>query len=172
LGRYEDAVIFAATKHNGQKRKDGTPYIAHPMRVAAYLAEKGCSEDCQIAGLLHDVLEDTDATEEEVALFGENILKAVKLVSKNYSTDHESYLAGILQDEIATMVKDADRIDNLKDAIKSDDLAFQERYLKDTYQYINYFSEELNDMYGKLLKEVQKNIPDAPAPEKHKTKLL
>jgi (p)ppGpp synthase/HD superfamily hydrolase len=57
--RFEDALLFAAQKHAGQKRKSTSiPYIAHLMSVAALVLEAGGDEDLAIAGLLHDVVED------------------------------------------------------------------------------------------------------------------
>ena len=78
----EDAIVFASLKHAGQKRKDGSPYIYHPLHVAEMLKNSGYGINYQIAGILHDVLEDTDATEQEVAVFGDDVLNAVRLVTR------------------------------------------------------------------------------------------
>ena len=81
--RLEAALQFAAGKHAGQKRIGGEPYISHPMAVAELLRESGYDEEHQIAGLFHDLLEDTDATEDEIAAYGNlQILEAVKLLTK------------------------------------------------------------------------------------------
>ncbi len=64
--RYRAALDFATKKHDGQWRKGGAAYITHPVAVAEYLAQDGMDEDTQIAGLFHDLLEDTDATEAEI----------------------------------------------------------------------------------------------------------
>ena len=69
---------FAAQKHSTQRRKDGaaTPYINHPIEVAMHLAEVGKveDEDILIAALLHDTIEDTDTTQEEIAAeFGDPV---------------------------------------------------------------------------------------------------
>ena len=74
-----DAIIFAAKKHQNQKRK-GTnlPYIVHPMEVMQILTENGCNENVIVAGILHDTLEDTDTKPEEIeAEFGKDILELV-----------------------------------------------------------------------------------------------
>ena len=74
-----EAIIFAALKHDGQKRK-GTdvPYITHPMEVMQILTENKCSETVIIAGILHDALEDTKTCPDEILkLFGEDVLKTV-----------------------------------------------------------------------------------------------
>lgn len=80
-----DKVIeFAALAHAGQLRK-GTniPYITHPYTVGMYLKQAGCDDEILAAGLLHDVLEDTAVTYEELkAEFGERIARLVKAVSE------------------------------------------------------------------------------------------
>jgi len=80
-----EAIIFATRKHAGQVRK-GTdiPYITHPMEVMQILTASGCTEDVIIAGVLHDTLEDTKTSPEEILnLFGENVLKLVTAESED-----------------------------------------------------------------------------------------
>lgn len=61
-----DAFEFAKAKHIGQKRRSGGPYIYHPLRVALNLAKDGYSSEMVIAGLLHDTIEDTKTTKDEI----------------------------------------------------------------------------------------------------------
>ena len=76
--RYDNALRFAAEKHKGQFRIGGAEYITHPMAVAEIVRQNGYGIDVQIAALFHDLLEDTDATENEIlALSNENVLEAV-----------------------------------------------------------------------------------------------
>jgi hypothetical protein len=80
----DKALQFAAVKHNGQMRK-GTeiPYITHPVAVALMLQKERQREEVIAAGLLHDTLEDTDATESELAAhFGQEVLDLVKAASE------------------------------------------------------------------------------------------
>ena len=74
------AIEFAALKHRNQIRKGvDVPYIVHPMEVLQILAANGCSLNVQIAGVLHDTVEDTDTTIEEVeAVFGKEIAELVQ----------------------------------------------------------------------------------------------
>lgn len=74
------AIEFAAIKHRDQTRKGSDiPYIVHPMEVLQILAANGCSEVVQTAGVLHDTVEDTDATIEEIkALFGDQVAELVQ----------------------------------------------------------------------------------------------
>jgi len=82
MNRILQAASFAATKHTGQRRKNAAadPYINHPIEVAEHLSSVGgvTDEDMLIAALLHDTVEDTDTTREEIAgLFGENVASLV-----------------------------------------------------------------------------------------------
>lgn len=76
----EVAIEFAAKAHSSQFRK-GTdiPYISHPYGVGMILQQAGCQEEEIIAGILHDTIEDTDITEEDIRIeFGETVLMIVK----------------------------------------------------------------------------------------------
>ena len=81
------AIEFAVIKHINQKRK-GTdiPYIVHPMEVMQILSENGCKEDVVIAGLLHDTVEDTDTSIEEIQIhFGDKVAQFVAFESEDKS---------------------------------------------------------------------------------------
>jgi (p)ppGpp synthase/HD superfamily hydrolase len=73
------AIGFAARKHEGQHRKIGdVPYISHPMGVAMILMQMGCREEVVTAALLHDTIEDTDATIQEIGdIFGPEVADIV-----------------------------------------------------------------------------------------------
>lgn len=77
--RIHKAVMFATKAHIGQTRKgNDIPYIYHPMEVLQILTEMGCDEDVKIAGVLHDTVEDTDTTIEDIkADFGDNVASLV-----------------------------------------------------------------------------------------------
>src|SRR5664279_6661966 len=77
------AIDFATTKHKGQKRNSGEPYITHPLSVASILIDWGMDIDSVISGVLHDTIEDTDAALVEVEnLFGHDIAFLVDGVTK------------------------------------------------------------------------------------------
>ena len=81
--RVRDAYTYAKEHHDGQFRKDGSPYITHPLEVAHLVADLGLDADSIIAALLHDTIEDTDATHEEVAKrFGVTVANLVEGVTK------------------------------------------------------------------------------------------
>lgn len=129
------AIAFAAMKHQDQKRKDGTPYIYHPLKVAELIKDAGYGTAYQVAAILHDVLEDTDATEAEVAAFGEDVLQAVKLVTRPEGMAEERYVAGILQNPIAAVVKNADKIHNMWEVAYVEDREWGMYYVNKVKKY-------------------------------------
>lgn len=77
------AAVFAAKKHGDQRRKSGEPYLIHPIAVAQILMSFNMDADTVCAGLLHDTIEDTGTTEEEIAsLFGKEVGEMVQAVTK------------------------------------------------------------------------------------------
>ena len=81
--RIEKAYYFAKVAHSGQKRQSGEDYFIHPAAVAEILFDLGLDADTIIAALLHDVIEDTEHSAEEIDLeFGHTIYKHHNLVTK------------------------------------------------------------------------------------------
>ena len=86
----ERAIQYAQDKHKDQKRKDGSPYIIHPLAVAEIVAEIGLDMDAILGALLHDCIEDTDASHEEIEkLFGQTVAELAKdtLVTIGWAPD-------------------------------------------------------------------------------------
>jgi len=148
---FNRALEFARDKHEDTDDRKGTglPYITHPEAVAGILRDLGFGTDHQIAGLFHDLLEDTDATEKEILDYGNpEILEAVKLVTKDGS-DTASYIEGISRNKMAAAVKIADRIHNLSDSIEHPDHDWQKRYLEESEKYYMKLAEMEYDANGK-----------------------
>src|ERR1700761_8852712 len=81
--RIRRAFLVGALAHDGQTRKSGEPYITHPVAVAQVLAELGLDAETIIAAILHDTLEDTHLSREELAgAFGETVAELVDGVTK------------------------------------------------------------------------------------------
>ena len=78
----ERAYRFASKAHEHQQRRSGEDFILHPLGVALILAELRSDDATIAAGLLHDVVEDTDATIEEVREFGDDVARLVEGVTK------------------------------------------------------------------------------------------
>lgn len=102
----EKALFIALTAHSGQVDKAGKPYILHPLTVAMMQN----TEEEFIAGLLHDVVEDSDVTLEylEEQGFSKEILEAVRLLTHEEGEDYLEYVKKIRGNKIATRVKIAD----------------------------------------------------------------
>ena len=82
--RIEQAIEVATKAHEGQLRKTGEPYIIHPIAVMKILEEWNMDEDSIIAGVLHDTVEDTDATIEDIEReFGKRVAGLVSYESEN-----------------------------------------------------------------------------------------
>lgn len=160
------AIEFMKQKHGNQKRKQGTPYYTHPLAVSKMLKEKGFSEEYQMAGLFHDLIEDTDATYEEIIeLSNENVAEAVRLVSKAEGYVMEEYIRNIKNNDMARMVKLADRIHNLSESSVAN-RKFQRKYIKETKEWFldlakgTVFEEDLNRELNNLIKAYEESEID------------
>jgi guanosine-3',5'-bis(diphosphate) 3'-pyrophosphohydrolase len=124
-----EATLFAADKHRGQKRKDArkTPYINHPIYVVNLMAGVGGITDIELlqAGMLHDTVEDTDATPEEIETrFGYAVRSLVMEVTDDKSLEKQERKRRQIEkaprlSPRAKIIKLADKIANLTDIIVS-----------------------------------------------------
>ena len=126
LERIRAAYEFARNAHSSQKRKDGSPYIVHPLAAAEIVAEMGLDEDAIMAALLHDVVEDTSATLEDISkLFGPSVAAIVDGVTKlsrvQYTSKEEQQvenlrkmLMAMAKDIRVIIIKMADRLHNMR----------------------------------------------------------
>ena len=108
----ERAIEIAVEAHKGQVDKGGSPYILHPLRVM--MSVHGESE--KIVGVLHDVVEDSDWTFEDLLAdgFSAEVIEALKSVTKNSDNeDYDSFIQRAMQNPIGRKVKIADIRDNL-----------------------------------------------------------
>lgn len=138
------AYALAKEKHEGQFRKSGDPYIQHPIEVAYILANLHAGPSTIVAGLLHDVLEDTDTTKEELIRdFGKDVAEIVDGVTKisklKYMTkekalahNHEKLLLAMAKDIRVVLVKIADRLHNIKTIEYHQDIEKRKRIAQET----------------------------------------
>ena len=122
----ERAVAYANEKHKSQKRKDGSPYIIHPLAVAEIVAEMGLDADAILGALLHDCIEDTDASFDEIAgMFGRTAAELVEGVTKltraNFSSTEQAQMENLRKmfmamskDIRVVLIKIADRLHNMR----------------------------------------------------------
>jgi GTP pyrophosphokinase len=126
IGIIERAYIYSARVHEGQVRLSGEPYLSHPLEVAGILADMKLDPESVTAGILHDVIEDTAATPEEIKdIFGPEVLHIVlgvsKLSSLSFGTSEARQAESIrkmflaMADDIRViLIKLADRLHNMR----------------------------------------------------------
>ena len=149
-------IDFIKVKHGNQTRKHGTPYYLHPVSVSACLAKKGFTRDYLIAALFHDLLEDTNTTYDEILhISSPEIAEAVRLVTKEDGYDMKEYIDRIKQNDIARIVKLADRWHNLLEATQASP-KYQKKYIKETEDWYldlakdTIFEEDINNVLQTL----------------------
>ncbi len=147
VGVLERAFEFADAAHKGQKRKSGEPFIAHPIEVAIILAGLHMDVETIAAALLHDTIEDTDVTRENVVeLFGEDVAALVEGVTKITKIEVETLsdeqaatirkmLVAMNKDIRVIVIKLADRLHNMRTlgSLREDRRIFKSRETLEIY---------------------------------------
>lgn len=158
--RIHDAFVMAEQAHHDQQRKSGEPYITHPVAVASLLIDLGADSETVIAALLHDVIEDTPVTAQQIeSTFGHNVAELVEGVTK---LNKEHVIASptldekietlrkmftLMQKDIRVMViKLIDRLHNMRTA----QFLSEEKRKK--------LAEETRDVYVKIADRLSMNI--------------
>lgn len=114
------AFLFALHVHGEQKRKDGKPYIVHPVEVAVELARNGADEALICAGFLHDTIEDANTTPEQLrTIFGDEVARLVEQDSEDKTKSWEQRKKAALEDlekaeRSHKMLMCADKLANLR----------------------------------------------------------
>ena len=126
LGRVRSAFEYAERAHTGQRRQQGTPYVTHVIAAAQICAELSLDEDCIISALLHDTIEDTPITHEDIArTFGSTVADIVEGVTKLTRVQFTSredeqmenlrkMLMAMAKDIRVILIKLADRLHNMR----------------------------------------------------------
>ena len=172
MNKVEYAIYFATKAHMGQKRKtENIDMIFHPMTVGYMLKDNNMTQDCVIAGLLHDVIEDTKYTKEDVIKeFGINVYKIIEEVSEDKKIKDWKERKRLAIDKIKTasfegkMVECADKIHNLE--------TLYEIYLKQgetVWDSFNSTKDEQKWYYTKMYEAVLEGIDTNDMIERYRT---
>lgn len=177
------AIQFAARKHHGQMRRETEPlpYITHLFSVALLVAEDGADDDVVTAALLHDTIEDTDTTREEiVTAFNERVAKLVASVSEpkeidgkklNWKERKAEYLANLERaSDDAIIIAVADKIDNIESKLEAFEREGEKLFLRwkqPKEEYLWYHGEALRIAQTRLPEHrLTKRLAEAHAREK------
>jgi (p)ppGpp synthase/HD superfamily hydrolase len=111
MGTLERAIELAVEHHKGQVDKAGKPYILHPLRLMMSVD----NDDEKIVAVMHDIVEDTSITIDELKIegFSEQVISAIGCVTKEAGEDYSSFIKRISGNPLATKVKLADLEDNM-----------------------------------------------------------
>ncbi len=169
------AIQFAARKHRKQFRiaDDSLPYVTHLFSVALLVAEDGAEDDVVTAALLHDTLEDTDTTREEIAsTFNERVAVLVESVSEpkelngkklSWREMKESYLRHLKSaSDDAVLIALADKVDNIEsrnEEFAKEGVAFLKRWKQPQEEYLWF--------YGEALRIAQERLPEHSLTERY-----
>ena len=144
----EEAFKYALSLHSGQVRKNGVPYITHPIRVSENVIKYKKSHSLSLlvmCALLHDVLEDTDATYYDlINYFGTDVASIVKELTADTDMKNEigkeKYLSIKMKNmsSWALVIKLCDRLDNINDLNNACDVEFKSRYINETIGILDY----------------------------------
>ena len=166
------ALVFAREKHKGQIRKNNTPveYITHPINVANLVKKYANNavniDDLVSSAYLHDTLEDTNTTYEElICNFGNIISNLVKELTNNDVLKKEMGKTKYLSMKMANMSEDAliiklcDRLDNVS-SLYDTNKAFIDKYLRETISILNYIinSRNLNTIHLNIINDINKEV--------------
>ncbi|HEX8084245.1 MAG TPA: HD domain-containing protein [Solirubrobacteraceae bacterium] len=104
-----EALAFAARRHEGQRRdSDLAPFILHPLEVAVLLRNRGCEDEVVAAGLLHDAIEETEATTEELReRFGARVADLVAALSDDETIEDYAEQKAALRERVEAAGEDA-----------------------------------------------------------------
>jgi (p)ppGpp synthase/HD superfamily hydrolase len=123
------AYLFSESWHAGQKYGEEDYFTKHILKVVEYVQTSGGSPEAIVVAYLHDVVEDTGATIEDVKrFFGEEIAEVVDVLTKREEDGRDDYLKRVLKNPTARFVKMQDAICNLQESYKSGDARRIRRY--------------------------------------------
>lgn len=172
---FEKAVVFAVKAHEGQKRKDGSVYILHPLEDAAIVGTMTNDQEILAAAVLHDTVEDTDVTADEILEnFGERVARLVANETENKRPEQNACdtwkirklesLEVLKNAEIETkMLWLGDKLSNMRSLARAYDLIGEE-----VFQRFNEKNPYEQRWYHAVIIEYLKELADYPAYKEYK----
>ncbi len=166
-----DALVFAADWHNGQRRKDalGSPVINHPIKVAQLLGSCGISDATVLsAAVLHDVVNDTDATFEMLeARFGTEITTLVRELTQAKGLKRDQRRQELLDSSLklsrsAALIRLADKICKLEDVIRSAPVGWSRQRRRDYSTWVRESTRSLRGRNARLDTRLDEALALAP----------
>lgn len=173
LEDYRAAARFAASAHSGQTRAGGLPYISHPVRVANIVKKYKNSKELDAllsAAFLHDTVEDTDTTEEQLQkMFGDLVASLVKeLTSDKEEIDKvgkQQYLSNKMNNmsSWALVIKLADRLDNVHDIATAKTPEWRRKYRAETEKILTDLeaNRKLSGTHKRLISAIRAKLKEA-----------
>ena len=167
-----DVAKYATQKHKGQTRSGGLPYITHPMQVANNIMKYKASHNLDAlvkAALLHDTIEDTDTTHEDLEkLFGGLVASLVKELTSDKKEINKvgktEYLAKkmVQMSSYALVIKLADRLDNVSDIKTAKTPAWRQKYKRETETILKKLEKErkLSNTHKKIIKAIKDKLSE------------
>ena len=163
------AIAFATERHEGQYRRyDNEPYINHPLRVSETVRRASLDREVIAASILHDVVEDTDTTLEEISeIFGSNVAKYVDDMTDISKPEDGNRKARLTIDfahtaqghPISKTIKIADVLDNLRDVYEKDP-RYAQKYCREKEVLLHQSLKEGNKMLWNELLDLIEAIKD------------
>ena len=174
--KFDDAVIFALNAHSGQKRKDGSIFILHPLEVATIVGTMTKDIDIISAAVLHDTVEDTGATIQDILEnFGERVAELVASETENKRPDIKpSDTWQIRKEESLEILKNTDdegvkilwlgdKLSNMRALAREVD-----KYGKDVFNRFNQNDPEKHAWYYRSIADYLSDLEDYPAYKEYK----
>lgn len=168
----ETAYAYARQQHNGQTRSDGSPYLNHPERVAVAVsrfADTHNLDELISAALLHDTIEDTSTTYEDLkVLFGGLIASIVKELTSDKEEIAKVGKTEYLSKKMAAMssyaliVKLADRLDNVSDIKTAKSVSWRNKYKQETIDILEYIEKNrvLDPVHVKIISLIREKLDE------------
>ena len=163
------AIMYATKMHDGQLRRDGTPYINHPLNVAKRVLTFKTSHNIEtlvVSAILHDVIEDTEGTYYDIVnLFGIEVASLVSELTNNEdfkkALGKEKYLELKMKNMTswALVIKLCDRLDNVDD-LKNTNESFQKKYCLETINILEFLLKNryLSNTHLSIIEEILKEL--------------